>query len=85
MKRTLYLCRCESIQHSFVVSSDDEDLFIEVHLSPLPLLQRIVHAVRYVLGGLSKYGDFESILLSPADALELGDRITSWSTNTDKI
>ena len=79
MKRTLYVCRCHSLQHSFVVSADDEDCFIEVHLSPLPFWRRVGNALRYILGRRSMYGDFEEILLSPADAAILGDSLIEWA------
>jgi hypothetical protein len=67
------------MQHSFVVSADEEDLFIEVHLSPLPIWGRIKNAISYIFGKRSVYGDFEEVLLSPNDALDLGDRLIEWS------
>jgi hypothetical protein len=67
------------MQHSFVVSADEEDLFIEVHLSPLPIWGRIKNAISYTFGKRSVYGDFEEVLLSPNDALDLGDRLIEWS------
>ena len=80
MKRTLFTCRCESIEHIFVVTADDEDLFIEIHLSPLPLWQRIRQAIKYVSGYRSKWGDFDEIMLTPDVALSLGDQLVSWSS-----
>ncbi len=80
MKRTLFTCRCYSIEHSFVVSADEEDLFVEVHLAALPFWSRVKHAFNYVLGRKSKWGDFEEILLDPSTALDLGDKITEWAT-----
>lgn len=80
MKRTLFLCRCYSIEHSFVVSADEDDLFIEVHLSSAPFWVRLKNAVRYVLGYKSKWGDFEEILLSPDQARDLGDKMMEWAT-----
>lgn len=85
MKRTLYLCRCGSIQHSLVVTSDTDDLFIEIHLSPLPFWKRVAHAARYILGRRSEYGDFEEILLSPEEALDLGDRIVEWAADVSRV
>lgn len=79
MKRTLFVCKCFSIEHSFIVSGDDEDLFIEVHLASAPFWTRVKNAVNYVLGRKSKWGDFEEILLSPEQALELGDELVKWS------
>jgi len=80
MKRTLFVCRCCSIEHSFVISADEDDVFIEVHLASAPLWKRLRNAVRYVLGYKSKWGDYEEILLSPSQALDLGDRLVEWST-----
>ena len=85
MKRTLFVCRCYSIEHSFVVSSDEDDVFIEVHLAALPIWSRIVHAVRYVFGKKSKWGDFEEILLSPEQALDLGDKLVEWSQGESNV
>ncbi len=74
------MCRCFSIEHSFVVSFDEDDVFIEVHLASAPFLTRVKNAIRYVLGRKSKWGDFEEILLSPQQALDLGDKLTEWAT-----
>ena len=63
----------------FVVSVDDEDFFIEVHLSPLPFRKRLGNALRYLFGKRCKYGDFEEILLSPSDAVSLGYKLTEWA------
>ena len=73
------------MQHSFVVSADEEDCFIEMHLSPLPLWRRVWNAFRYVLGERSPYGDFEEILLSPTDALILGDSLIHWAQGDGEI
>jgi len=85
MKRTLFVCRCYSIEHSFVVSADEDDLFIEVHLSSAPFWVRLKNAVRYVLGYKSKWGDFEEILLSPCQALDLGDKIVEWAQGESSV
>ena len=79
MKRTLFVCRCGSLQHSFVVTADEIDIFLEIHLVPLPFWQRLGNAIRYIFGERSKYGDFEEILLSPYEALDLGDQLIEWS------
>jgi hypothetical protein len=85
MKRTLYICRCFSLEHSLFVCADDEDLFIEVHLSPLPLWKRLGNAVRYVFGRRSLYGDFEEIILRPEDALDLGDKLVEWANGESRV
>ena len=85
MKRTLFVCRCYSIEHSFIVSSDEDDVFIEVHLAGLPFWSRVKHAIRYLLGKKSKWGDFEEILLSPEQALDLGDKLIEWSRGESTV
>ena len=85
MKRSLYVCRCHSLQHSFVVSADDEDCFVEIHLAPLPFVERLKNAVRYVLGKRCKYGDFEEILLTPEMALDLGDKLVEWASGESSV
>lgn len=80
MKRTLFTCRCFSLEHSFFVSADEDDLFIEVHLASAPFWVRVKNAIRYVLGGKSEWGDFEEILLSPEQALDLSNKLNEWAT-----
>jgi hypothetical protein len=79
MKRTLYTCRCESLEHILIISADEEDFFFGVHLAPLPFWGRVRNAVRYVFGKRCKYGDFEEIMLSPASAVALGDTLIEWA------
>ena len=79
MKRELFVCRCHSLQHHFVVSADEEDAFIEVHLATVPLRKRFWSALRYLNGGKSKWGDYEEILLSPGQALDLGQKLVKWA------
>ena len=85
MKRTLFVCRCYSIEHSFIVSADKDDLFIEVHLAALPFWKRLWHAVNYVVGRKSKWGDFEEVLLDPETALDLGDKIVEWAQGESQV
>jgi len=79
MKRTLFTCRCGSLEHMFVVSADEEDAFIEVHLAPAPWHKRIVRALKYIFGHRSRYGNFEEILLDPATAVVLADQLLDWA------
>lgn len=85
MKKTLFLCRCGSLEHSFVVIADEHDLLFEVHLSPLPFRQRVINAVKYILGKRSRYGDFEEIILDPEDALDLGDKLVEWASGASNV
>ena len=83
MKRTLYTCRCGSLEHMFVVSADDQDLFLEIHLAPAPFFERVLHAIRHVFGYRSKWGDFDEVLLEPEQALLLGDQLVNWASGND--
>ena len=85
MKRTLYLCACESLQHSFVVTAEGDDMFIEIHLSPLPFRNRLENAIRYLFGYRSRYGDFEEIVLTPETAFDLGDSLLEWSSGANNL
>ena len=79
MKQTLFVCRCGSLEHLFIVSAEEEYLFIETHLAPLPFFERLKHAVRYLFGYRSKYGDFDEIVLDARTALDLGDYLVRWA------
>jgi len=68
-----------------IFSAFEEDAFLEVHLSPLPLIERLRHAIFYIFGKRSKYGDYEEIVLSPETALELGDRLVSWAQSGNSL
>lgn len=85
MKRTVFTCACESIEHSLIVSSDQDYIYLEVHLATLPFWQRVKHAVRYIFGAKTKWGDFEEILLTPYEALSLGYELTECSRGDDSV
>lgn len=80
MKQKFFVCQCNSLQHLFVVTPEEDEIYLEVHLSPLPFWKRVRNAVRYVFGRRSKYGDFEEIILSPSQAFDLGDTLIEWAT-----
>ena len=85
MKQDLYICRCGSLQHSFVVTADKEDLFLEIHLTPLPFWERLKNAVKYVMGYRCRYGDFEEVIFTPSMALDLGDKLVEWSSGESSV
>lgn len=65
-ERKLFVCDCFDIQHQFVVSHDKEiDMFsFQIHLTKLPLLQRVVVAFKYLFGFQSSIGAFEEVVLN---------------------
>lgn len=67
MESILLNCDCHSDEHLWVVSFDDEDQFVYIspHLSLYKnFLQRCWYALKYIFGYKSKYGCFDSIVIS---------------------
>ena len=61
------VCECGSLEHFMRISyepDDNEFVYVTIHLSQLPFLQRLKLGVLYILGRKSKYGNFEEIVLS---------------------
>lgn len=66
-KPELILCGCHNINHQFVLHDDGDKnykaCYLIVHLAKQNLLERIIYAIRYILGKQSDEGAFEEILL----------------------
>ena len=73
------------MEHMFAVCADEEDMFFEVHLAPLPFFDRLKNAVRYIFGKRCKYGDFDEILFTPEMALDLGDKLVEWASGESSV
>ena len=78
MERELFVCECEDVNHQFIITYFDGDVFnneicIEVHLSDVGLWNRIKYAFHYVLGKRSRYssGAFGEVLLNKEDTAKL--------------
>lgn len=75
-KKELFICECNSIEHQTVMSyfEDEKEVYCNVHLKPeRNVLKRIIHAVKYIFGHRSAYGDFDEFIFNPKDA----DRLQS--------
>ena len=75
-KKDLFICECNSIEHQIVMSYfvDEKEVYCNVHLKPeRNVLKRIIHAVKYIFGHRSAYGDFDEFIFNPKDA----DRLQS--------
>ena len=80
MEEKLILCNCHSPEHQMLIFYDEEDniAYVEYHLKPLPFFKRVIHAIKYIFGYRSKYGDFDEILIDEKYAdyfIELGNKI----------
>ena len=58
-------CECNSAEHivMFNIWEDEPEVYVSIHLAPLPLWKRLGHAVKYIFGHRCQYGDFENIIL----------------------
>lgn len=68
MERNLFVCRCGSTSHQLILTYDEEEpfndcVYVTVHLTQFPFLKRLKHAILYILGKSSVYGNFEEIIL----------------------
>lgn len=65
----IVICRCYSPEHQLIFRTidGDSDVYVTFHLTRLPFFKRIVHAVKYIFGYTSKYGDFDELIISPKE------------------
>lgn len=73
-----FICECGSLEHQVIFWYDDEpegfdSLYMEVHLVRWGFWRRVKVAIKYIFGYRSRYGEFDSIIIDPADC----DRLTS--------
>ena len=73
--RHLFVCDCGDVEHQFVVSYfddfEDDFTYVHIHLTSMPLWDRIKTAVAYVMGKRSRFGDFGEILLTEEQCAQL--------------
>lgn len=76
-KNELLLCACHSPEHQLIFSYDEDDtydgcVYLTVHLRKYDnFFTRILHAVKYIFGHTSKYGDFDEFIFEPTDYYKL--------------
>lgn len=67
MYSEIFICQCNSIEHQISITKEEEDIYVLIHLSPKPFLERIIHATKYVFGYRCKYGDWDELILKEED------------------
>lgn len=77
-EQDLFLCDCFSTEHQIIFSystneNDDWNMvFMHVHLNKeRGFFRRLFHAIKYIFGYRSKYGDFDEFIFKPEDANKL--------------
>ena len=67
----VFLCECNSPEHSIVFqyweNEQWNEVYMSVHLRPTTLGRRIINAIKYIFGHRSKYGEFDEVILKPTD------------------
>jgi hypothetical protein len=76
MENILFVCKCGDIDHQFVISEYDDDpenIYIQIHLSDVGIINRIKYAIKYILGKKSRFssGSFGEIILGPKETSKL--------------
>lgn len=84
------LCSCHWLEHQvrFTDCGDVEypRVCMEFHLAQHGRLRdRIVTAIRYVLGRRSRYGDFDEVVLDYDTTLRLCDWLDAWLSRNDHV
>ena len=67
----LLLCECSSCEHQLVVSWDDkeDEVYVHVHLADCKgFWRRLWHGLQYAFGYKSRYGAFDEVILRKEDA-----------------
>ena len=69
----LLLCQCESPEHQiiFIAFDDEPEVYMEIHLAPLPFWERLIRGIKYIFGYRCKYGDFDEVILRSSDKEKL--------------
>ena len=77
MNNHLFICSCCDIEHQLIVQVDEEEneLYFNIHLTPLPFFERLWIAIKYIFGKKSKFGEFECLNLSKEDSIKLANLI----------
>jgi len=85
MRRELFVCHCGDISHQFIVSTfdDEEEIYIEMHLSDVGFWNRLKYAFWYIIGRRSKYGcgAFGEVFLDKQTVDELIITLQQYSIN----
>lgn len=94
----LFLCECGSSEHQFILQLFDwgkDEKYIEqnpeenltftmsVHLSTQGFWNRLVRGVKYIFGYKCRYGDWDEIILTYADAQRLIDGMTLYRSKVN--
>jgi hypothetical protein len=71
--REMLPCRCSHPEHMMLFNrmDDEDDIYIEVHLSKKPFWTRVKYAISYIFGHQSNFGAFGEIHTDKEKILEV--------------
>lgn len=83
----IIICACYNVEHIMIFRTieGDSNVYVSYHLSKLPWYKRIVHAVKYIFGYTSMYGDFDELILDSKSISKLKKVIKYLETNHNPI
>lgn len=68
----ILVCKCANPEHQVVITTDEEEVYLTIHLKPMyGFRKRFWAAIKYVCGYKSSFGHFDDIILRNADADKL--------------
>ena len=62
--KKIVICQCGNPEHQIIINTDENESVLQIHLNNLNLFKRIVLAIKYIFGYKSKYGEFESVIIT---------------------
>lgn len=73
MTNEIFICECENVEHQLVFRhfTDEDVVYMSIHLCKMPFWRRLWHGVKYIFGHSSRYGDFDEFIFNPEDADKL--------------
>lgn len=74
MENEIFICECNSPEHQFIISYDEDYFYLTPFLSPyLNFFERCFLSIKYIFGYKSKNGAFDSVIISKKRATKLGN------------
>lgn len=61
----LVICKCSSSEHQMIFRSfkNEDEIYVDVHLTDQGFFRRLKHGIKYIFGYKSKYGAWDEIIL----------------------
>lgn len=69
----ILICKCYNVEHQLVFryNTEDNELYMSVHLCKCPWWQRLIYGIRYIFGYKCMYGAFDEFIFNPDDTEKL--------------